>query len=79
MTAEHQKSMRVFTAEQKQLLESAVEEAANRSDKAVNKAEAACNKLIKKFEDHCVVPLPWLIALPLGGGIVGAVATLVLL
>lgn len=79
MTAEHQKSMRVFTAEQKQLLESAVEEAANRSDKAVNKAEAACNKLIKKFEDHCVVPLPWLIALPLGGGIVGAVVTLVLL
>ncbi len=79
MTAEHQKSMRVFTAEQKQLLESAVEEATSRSDKAVKKAEAACNKLIKKFEDHCVVPLPWLIALPLGGGVVGAVATLILL
>ncbi|HIF6163597.1 TPA: hypothetical protein ACX3IN_004621 [Vibrio parahaemolyticus] len=79
MKSEHQKAMRVYTAEQKQLLESAVEEAANRSDKAVNKAEAACNDIIKKFEDHCVVPISWLAILPLGGGVVGAVITLLAL
>ncbi len=79
MKSEHQKAMRVYTAEQKQLLEHAVEEATSRSDKSVKRAEAACNDIIKKFEDHCVVPISWLAILPLGGGVVGAVITLLAL
>ncbi|EPX2052400.1 hypothetical protein ACWXOO_004180 [Vibrio parahaemolyticus] len=79
MKSEHEQAIRAFTSEQAERIEEAQQDATERGNRAVKKAETACNKLIKKFEDHCVVPLPWLIALPLGGGIVGAVVTLVLL
>ncbi|EJV0278809.1 TPA: hypothetical protein ACVU43_004241 [Vibrio parahaemolyticus] len=72
MKSEHQKAMRLYTAEQRQLLEKAVEAATSRSNQAIKNSETACDKLISKFDDSCVVPLLWICMLPIVGGVIGA-------
>ncbi|HHY0507447.1 TPA: hypothetical protein ACVU5Q_003711 [Vibrio parahaemolyticus] len=64
MQSKYERSMRVFN-----------EEATARGEKAMKNSEIACNNVIQKFEDNCVVPALWVWVLPLGGGIVSGIVS----
>ncbi|ENP0827184.1 hypothetical protein ACCI36_004409 [Vibrio parahaemolyticus] len=68
MQSKYERSMRMFN-----------EEATARGEKAMKNSEIACNNVIQKFEDNCVVPALWVWVLPIGGGIVSAMFVLFML